>query len=318
MKILNLFLNYACNARCGFCFNPADPSETQWKGMSTRKALAVMLDAYKAGCRSVSFIGGEATVRPDFVKIAAAARRIGFEDLRLVTNGFKLADKDYADSLIAAGIGGVDLSLHSHLEGINDRLLGVKGATAKALAALENLQAHPVRIGLNIVVNKLNYAHLPETAEFYARRGVKNFSFFSLRYIGHLGLAENMQALKVAQTETAPFVRRALGVLEAHGCLDRVCLGDFTPCVLPGYEDLMTDWAGGCNPDRVCDPEGRSEDSEAVCSDGKRLVAACGSCVFRDRCLGVNEPYLTLFGDSEFKPVLKEEKIVRRAQRILS
>ncbi len=139
MKILNLFLNYSCNARCGFCFNPAEPSEREWRGMSTQKAAAVMIDAYKAGYRSVSFIGGEATARPDFLKLVAAARRIGFEDQRLVTNGFKLAERGYADAIVRAGMKGIDISIHSHLPEINDRLLGVPGATEKALKAIANI-----------------------------------------------------------------------------------------------------------------------------------------------------------------------------------
>ena len=319
MKILNLFLNYSCNARCGFCFNPASPSEGEWRGMSTPRALSVLLEARRDGYEAVSFIGGEATVRRDFIKIVAAARRVGFRDRRLVTNGLKLADPAAADALAKAGLTSVEVSLHSHLPEVHDRLLGVPGALQKALAAVENLRRHPVSLGANVVVNRLNYRQLPETAEELLRRGVRRFSFFSLRYIGHMGLTGNIEELKVSMTETAPFVRRALESLERAGCLGTACLGDFVPCVLPGYEALLTDWERGCNPDRLTHPDGRVEDSDPVCSDGKRQVPGCAGCAFQRRCFGVHEAYLQVFGEGEFKALAEEPapKLVR-AERILS
>lgn len=320
MRMLSLFLNYSCNARCGFCFNPAAPPQREWLGISTRRAVAAMIDAYADGCRCVSFIGGEVTVRGDFLKLIAAARRLGFEDIRLVTNGLRLSEPDYVDSLVRAGLSAVELSVHAHLPEIHDRLLGVPGAYEKAMSALAHLRGRPVRLGLNIVVNRQNYRLLPEMTRHFARvHGVRNFSFFSLRYIGHMDLPGNISELKIEMSRTAPFVRGALEVLEREGCLATTCLGDFVPCVLPGYESLMTDWEAGANLDRVCDPSGRVEDSDGVCSDGKRQVAACGLCVFKPRCLGVNGPYLAIFGDAEFSPVRGDSAPkAARPERLLS
>lgn len=320
MRIFNLFLNYSCNAKCGFCFNPHDAPQSEVQGLSTEKAAWSMLEAYRSGCRSVSFIGGEVTVRGDFITLVAAAKKIGYEDLRLVTNGLRLAEPGYVDALVGAGITGVDVSIHSHLPEMHDRLLGVAGAFDKAVEALRILKGRPVRLGLNVVVSRLNYRDLPATVEaFLGSHGIRNFSIFGLRYIGHMKLAHNLETLKVSMTEAAPFVRRALDILEREKCLESACVGDFTPCVLPGYEALITDWESGANPDRVSHPDGRVEDSEEVCGKGKRQVAACRPCVFGSRCLGVEGDYLSVFGEAEFKPLTERPlaKIVRK-DRVLT
>lgn len=304
MKILNLFLNYSCNARCGFCFNPAEPSQAQWRGMTTQRAAAALLQGYRDGCRAVSFIGGEATVRPDFLKLTALARRVGYEERRLVTNGIKLAERGYAEALVRAGLSRVDLSLHSHRPELHDRLLGVPGSFQKAMEALRHLKPHAVRLGLNVVITRLNYRGLPGLARTFAgAHGIREFSFFSLRYIGHMGLPAHAATLGVRMSEAAPWLRRAVEWLRGLGGSAQVCLGDLVPCALPGYEGLMTDWEAGANPDRLVHPDGRVEDSEPVCSQGKRQVAACRRCRFQSRCLGVNETYLAIFGEREFSPL---------------
>lgn len=320
MKMLNLFLNYSCNAKCGFCFNPANPSEAEEQGLSTEKAAWALVAGFRSGHRSVSFIGGEVTVRGDFIKLVAAARRTGYEDIRLVSNGLRLAEPGYVDSLLAAGVTGVDISLHSHRAVMHDKLLGFPGAFEKAAAALSRLKNHPIRLGVNIVINRLNYGQLPETvAALYAEQGIRKFSFFGLRYIGHMKLAHNLAELKVPMMETAPALKRALEWLEEKGCLESTCIGDFVPCALPGYEELITDWRSGDNPDCVTHPDGRVEASEEVCGKGKRPVAACSDCVHRSSCLGVEGDYLAVFGEGEFKPLREIVPArIRRAERILS
>lgn len=320
MKMLNLFLNYSCNAKCGFCFNPADPSEAEERGLSTEKAAWALVSGFRSGHRSVSFIGGEVTIRGDFVKLAAAARRTGYEDIRLVTNGVRLSEPGYVDSLMAAGVTGVDVSLHSHRAEMHDRLLGFPGAFEKATAALSLLKGHPIRLGVNIVINRLNCGELPETvAALFSVHGIRKFSFFGLRYIGHMKLAHNLAELKIPMVETAPQLRRSLEWLEQRGCLEQTCIGDFVPCALPGYEDLITDWRSGDNPDCVTHPDGRVEDSSEVCGKGKRAVSACRDCVHSSRCLGVEGDYLSVFGEGEFKPLrtISPTKILR-PDRILS
>jgi len=302
-RVFRLFLNYACNAKCPFCFNPPDAPEWEVRGMPLRTALAVLRRAYGEGLRAVSFIGGEPTVRGDFLKIVAAARRLGFEDLQLVTNGVRLAEPAYVRALVRAGLRTVDVSIHAADPALHDRMLALPGAHQRALRALEILQGHPIRLGVNIVVTAWNYRVLPETVIAFLDRGIRNFSIFGLRYIGYMTIPENRKALRVSMSEAARYVRRALEQLRGAGCLETTYVTDFPPCILPEFVDRIVDWERGANLDSMVHPDGGVADSEPVVTEGKRPVAACAHCDFGQRCLGVEASYLALFGESEFKPV---------------
>src|SRR6185295_15348625 len=165
---------------------------------------------------------------------------------------------------------------------LHDRQLGLPGAYEKAAKAVGLLQAAGVPVGVNCVISAMNYKVLPEVAREFSGRGVRRFSFFGLRYIGHAALPGNLSLLRVAAVETVPYLREALGVLKTAGALEGTYVNDYTPCQLPEYVDRLADWERGANCDSHSDPDGRTAASEEVCSEGKTLMTVCGECVYKD------------------------------------
>jgi len=299
-----VFLNYVCNVRCPFCFNPPTPSREELVGPPLRRVAEELYRGRTLGFDGVNFLGGEVTLRKDLVEIVLLARKTGYRFLQMDTNGLHFADEAYCRRVVRAGMQTVRISVHGHNAQLHDSQVRSRGAFDKVLTAIKNLRRTGATVGLNFVINAKNVLSLPEFVRFFIDSvGIRNFSISHLRFVGHMGLPENQRALKLSMTEAAPLVRSAFQDLRTRGCTDNVSLGEFVPCVLPELAEYMTDWSSDHLDDCISNPDGSSGDAGEICHSSKTRIKACGSCRFGSRCLGVEKEYLKLFGETEFKSV---------------
>ena len=312
LRTLEFFVNYACNAKCPFCFNPPDASPELEKGLPFAELARRMYAGFGEGYRGIKFIGGEVTVRDDLPKILGLARKIGFQDIQVTTNGIRMGDARYAKGLVRQGMNRVRFSIHGHTPQLHDRLVQVPGALARVEKAAAALRALDVPMGINYVVNRVNYRDLPETLDwFYGSLGISDVIVYFLRYQGFGALPENKALLKLKMSEAAPYVQHAFKRLKAAGREPLPQLIHFPPCVLPGLEDHILDWTedptesgqGNSREDRVTLPDRTGGRIHEVTSSGKRKIAACAKCALDRKCLGVESNYLAEYGEKEFKPL---------------
>jgi tetratricopeptide (TPR) repeat protein len=310
---LEFFVNYACNAKCPFCFNPPDASAELERGLPFGELARRMYAGYAQGYRAIKFIGGEVTIREDLPKILALARRVGFRSIQITTNGIRLADRAYAAKLVGLGADSFRFSIHGHTPALHDRLVGVPGAFEKVTAAVGHLKALGARLGINYVLNKINYEALPETClHFFDEFGISDVIVYFLRYQGFGALPQNKELLKLEMKDAVPFVRETFRRLREEGHARFPALIHFPPCVMPELEEFMLDWTkdpagsgqGNTARDRMTLPDGSGGLIHEVTNSGKRQIAACKACIHASRCLGVEANYLDVVGDAEFSPIL--------------
>ncbi len=87
-----------CNHLCGFCSNPTARYEHTFETMRE-----LVDDFAQRGYFGVIFTGGEPTLHPELPQITRYARARGLH-ARLITNGSRLADAEYAAELAEAGL----------------------------------------------------------------------------------------------------------------------------------------------------------------------------------------------------------------------
>jgi cyclic pyranopterin phosphate synthase len=311
-KSLEFFVNYACNAKCPFCFNPPDAAPELDFGLPLPELARRLLEGWREGYRAVKFIGGEVTIREDLPKILGLARRIGYRSIQVTTNGIRLADPAYARTLVRLGVNRVRFSIHGHTPELHDRLVAVPGALVKIERAARTLKALGVSVGVNYVLNRVNAAAFPETLEWlYGTFGVDDVIVYFIRYQGFGALAQNKKLLKLTFSDAAGPLREGFARLRARGVTRFPQLIHFAPCVAPELTAYMLDWTkdpagsgqGNTPEDRVTLPDGSGGLIHQVTNSGKRPVAACAACSLKDRCLGIEENYAAEFGEAEFQPV---------------
>jgi len=308
LKSLEFFVNYACNAKCPFCFNPPDATPELDYGLPLPELARRLLEGWREGYRAVKFIGGEVTVRDDLPKILGLARRIGYRSIQVTTNGIRLADPAYARLLVRLGVDRVRFSIHGHTPELHDGLVMVPGALAKIEKAAKTLKALGVSIGVNYVLNQVNAKAFPDTLDWlYGAFGVDDVIVYFIRYQGFGALPQNKKLLKLTFTEAVGPVREGFERLRRSGVTRFPQLIHFAPCVAPELAPHMLDWKRDESEDLVTMPDGRTGLIREITNSGKRPVAACASCALKDRCHGIEENYAAEFGEDEFRPVLSEE-----------
>jgi hypothetical protein len=120
----------------------------------------------------VQLFGGEPTVRKDLLEIIGMARGLGL-DVRVVTNGLKLADEDYCRELCESRVH-VLMAFDGRDPAIYTRLRKNPGAYEKKLKALENLQKYSRHKNtlMCCVARNVNDRHMRDLIDFcHERRG---------------------------------------------------------------------------------------------------------------------------------------------------
>lgn len=301
VPMLDVFLNYACQAKCPFCYNPAlTPELVRWR-LPLRRLARELLDGRRAGCRGVTFSGGEVTLIEDLPKLLRLARRAGYEPVGIITNGLRLAQPAYLDSLLEAGLGFCCLSVHGADAALHDRMVRVSGAFAKALAALDGLEARGVPVALNFVLTRENAGAAAAFAERFAPRpGVVELQFYYPHYDGLM--AEHAAKLKLSMGEAVPHLCDALDAAERAGAAEKVWIHNMPPCAARGLGERLRNWER--EPDALLvDPKGLAGGGFLPERRERVKNAECRSCRFDARCLGFERGYVDRFGDGLIRAV---------------
>ena len=147
----------------------------------------IVLDkAWQAGIPHVAFTGGEPTLRDDLPELIAYAEKLGMV-CGLISDGTKLAKKDYLDTLLQTGL--------DHL------LLILDPDNSKAWTAIKNAIAADLFVTVHLTVNKDTVKGGEDAIEKLAKVGVKNLSLSApdKKYLGDM-LAFQSQANSFGMT----------------------------------------------------------------------------------------------------------------------
>jgi uncharacterized radical SAM superfamily Fe-S cluster-containing enzyme len=111
-------LTNRCNLKCPICYATADASGYIYEP-SFEQVKEMMHNLFKvkpshAPC--MQFAGGEPTLHPQFLEIVKEARKIGFTQIQIATNGITLNDEEFAKKASEAGLN----LLYLQFDGVTD------------------------------------------------------------------------------------------------------------------------------------------------------------------------------------------------------
>jgi MoaA/NifB/PqqE/SkfB family radical SAM enzyme len=185
--------------------------------------MKVLVDDLVArGYFGVILTGGEPSLHPELPKICRYATDVGLH-VRMITNGWRLADEDFAKAMAEAGLKIVHVSVYSVRPEVEAVLRGMPNTLEKAFAAVANANRYGIDVNINCVINKLNADHLDE--------GIKHWITHH-PYIQHFvwnNLDPSMGRAEVNQDQFTPrladfevSLHRALRLLHQSGRTFRV------------------------------------------------------------------------------------------------
>jgi MoaA/NifB/PqqE/SkfB family radical SAM enzyme len=302
---LEVHVTYHCDDACVFC---SEEKRMRWYGPDAERTefLESMLEKAAArGVRHVNFTGGEPTLHPEFHRLLATAKRLGYTTY-IGTNGTMLARADWA-RVAAPLLDEVSLSLHGPDAALHDRMTARAGSFDFLRAAAEHVRAFNPSAYLlaNIVAIKDNFHGLVETVRLAARWGCKQ------------ALISNVAPEGAVQDDYGRFAarledwRRLVPELARAADQGGIALRFFgLPLCALGPEHLARSndlhWAPRSTVERTYAEDGRiklATVTEQRPTRNRMKTARCGACRAEAMCGGFFAAYHAVHGDAELAPL---------------
>ncbi|NJC97082.1 MAG: hypothetical protein C3F07_17070 [Anaerolineales bacterium] len=137
------------------------PTKRVDRELTSNEWKMILDKAWEAGIPHITFTGGEATLREDLPDLIAHAEKNG-QVCGLLTDGLKLADKDYLDLLLQTGL--------DHI------LFMLQPGNPASWAALEIIMPQDIFVTVHLTLNRENIKTAEGTLERLAGIDVQNIS----------------------------------------------------------------------------------------------------------------------------------------------
>jgi len=177
---MDLALTYRCNNNCDHCYNARPRRHPELNTADWKRILDRLWDL---GIPHIVFTGGEPTLRPDLPELIAHAERNG-QITGINTNGRKLKDAAYVQTLVDAGLDHVQITLESHDPAVHDQMVRASGAWQDTTAGIRNVLKTRLYVMTNSTLLRWNAPGLSDTLQFLAELGLPTIGLNALIYSG--------------------------------------------------------------------------------------------------------------------------------------
>ncbi len=152
-----------CNLDCLICYyldSPENQAGFCNSHLSASSFERAMSQASLAGFREIYVLGGEPTVHPEILDLLQCAGEFGFQQVLLVTNGIRMAERPFCEAVAATG---ADIVVQRHVIGsgpalqeIQDTLVGKKGTLGLVNKAFDHIESvfEPSRVAIQCCMTR--------------------------------------------------------------------------------------------------------------------------------------------------------------------
>jgi radical SAM protein with 4Fe4S-binding SPASM domain len=183
--------------------------------MTTGEVKVVMEKIFdQAHVPSLSFTGGESTLRPDLPELIRFGKDLGLR-INLITNGIRAADPDYAGTLVDAGLDSAQISLEAADPALHDKIVGKAGAHERTVRGVGNFQRRGIHVHTNTTLCAWNLLAAPELIRF-AGRSLK-LKTLSMNMVIRTGQALDDKGIGVSYARVAEALPGLIEVSEREG-----------------------------------------------------------------------------------------------------
>jgi radical SAM protein with 4Fe4S-binding SPASM domain len=199
-------VTYRCQNKCVFCYAESPARGHEVAEMSTAQVKTIIDRIFDdAHCPTVSFTGGEPTLRKDLPELIAYAKAKGMR-VNLITNGLRCAAQGSVSALKKAGLDSAQVSLEGPNAKVHDAVVQRHGAFAKTTQAVHALRAAGIHTHTNTTICRSNREHLLQLVDYVADE--LQSEYFSMNVIISTGTALQHMEQDVTYTEIGPIIEQ--------------------------------------------------------------------------------------------------------------
>ncbi len=198
-------LTYRCNNACRFCYAYSPYRDTgEMTTEEVKRVIDIIVDDAKVP--SLSFTGGEPTLREDLFELIAYGREKGLR-VNLITNGRRCGNKDFVQKLVDAGLNSAQVSIEGPDAETHDYIVGAKGAFGQMVQGVKNLRETDIYTHCNTTICLPNVDRLEDLVDFLADE--LELSYFSMNMVIYTGTAAKLRdELQIKYSEIEEIVKR--------------------------------------------------------------------------------------------------------------
>ena len=275
---LEIAAHYGCNNQCLGCFSVNNDGPS----MTSTEIVDTLRYGRAQGAKWLWVGGGEPTLRRDLFATVAAARKLGYERVKLQTNGMMLAYPEFTRRCVDAGVTEINFSIKGATAAEHDGLARTAGCFDLMMKAIALWKETGLASEGDILVYRSNVRSIPAMVRHYHAAGIERFNLWMLSPAAQSSenLVEQMPTVTdvVAATNEA----LALGLSERPDFITSLhtplctLTGQAAGCVFSATElDLI-----------VANPGGHRFKLEESPIEGGTYSERCQSCRVRSTCGG--------------------------------
>jgi len=304
----------ACNSACIMC--SVRHQGASYHDATTEEIINDLIKGRKDNYETVDFSGGEPTVRKDIILLIKQARKFGYKQISISTNGMKIHDKGFCNNLIEAGLTNIIFSLHAHNKKLNEIITRTPNSFKQTVSGIKNALSYKnLMINVATAVFKPNYQYLFQIGKFIRSLGVHFWDIADLEPFGYAQKIYNVLYVKSAK------LSEALGSLEPLlNDFQIITFFNFSPCVIP--PNILNNK----NIRRI--PFSQKSETikfvnhleisstknfgEKITGFQQQKMDICNDCVYAKECAGIWTEYFKLFEDKEIRKLAIEHGYIKR------
>ena len=295
-KINNLILelNSTCNNNCIYCYLP-EQLRFRKHANSFEYFKTVLLEFKDKNIQNLDITGGEPTLLPELEELVSYAKKLGYNNITLVSNGRMLSYASKCSNLIRKGVRRIVITLDADSEFLGDAISRAPGSFKQVLKAAVNVKKFGAELGLTMVINKLNYRNCEKVIE---KAISLKADFFSIQFL--LPHIENstVPCRKIHKSviprydESIKFVKSSL---DKYGKRIKISLHFIAPCLMKGYEKYIEPELN--KSDRfIVDYLGNRYYISEHLKKGATRIKECSGCKYFSNCPGLFFSYAKELG----------------------
>lgn len=298
-KSIVVTVGYKCNSNCEMCV--VGSKNKQNINATTQEVKDILTEGRKNKVDRVEFSGGEPTIRKDLIRLVTFAKKIGYKNIGISTNGILLSNKNYCNKLISAGINIFTVSLHSPNQTINEAITNTPNSFQNTVDGIKNILIHKnVNICVVTVVQKLNFQHLEKIGHLLSSLGIIQWNIVDLSPKGIT--KEKYASLSVDRKKIINII---IKIVKLFNNLN-IHLYNFTHCTVPPslHKNIITH-LNKCNKNNHISYSRNQEFKRLIVktdSDNTlSKIEICDTCKYSDNCAGYWSDYFDQYGEKDIK-----------------
>lgn len=292
MDGIEIFLWFACEQKCSFCFQK-DLRYENPKFLDSSLVFDLIKKWYRNKKTSIIFSWGEATLDKNLLDYIAYSKKIWFNDIRVHTNGLKFADNESLLKFYNTGMTWVIISIHWYGK-IHDILVWYDSAFEKVKKTLVNITKiiqnnNNFTLDTNTVLTRTNYNSLHLLTKFLAYFPINRSQIVQL-YSLYLFSWNEKKKLYITYKEFEPYLSKIFPSKL------NITFENFPLCKLDKayWDSVLT--RKKYNNDAYGNIGEWLEDSDCT------FIESCSICKKRDSCTWIPKDYLENYPHEKFYP----------------